>query len=154
MNRIEQTYLIAASPKRVWQELTDPVHIRKWSGAPAEFALQVNAPYSLWGGDICGRIVEFVPEQSLVQTWKPANWTAGNSVVRFTLTPVGRRTRVDLVHENVEESDYVGTSEGWDIYYLGVIKRRLESESKGKRAASTKAKTVGGQSRTARKPRR
>jgi len=149
MDKIEQTYEIAASPEEVWRALTDPELIREWSGAAAEFPLQAGAKYSLWDGSIVGEIIEIIPEQKLVQTWKPQDWTRTDSVVTFALTPQGKGTRVDLVHVNVEESDYEGTNEGWDIYYLGEIKRMLEARAKPKpkRVAAKKRST-----KTAKKP--
>ncbi len=154
MNReIRQVYIIRASPEDVWRALTDPKEIKEWSGANAYFIPQPGALYTLWDGNISGKIVEAVPQRKLVQTWKPQEWTRTDSVVTFTLTPGKDETRVDLLHVNVEESDYDGTSEGWDIYYLGVIKKMLDSRAragnaktvrstkaaKGKKARNTKA---------------
>ena len=130
MNTIKQTYEIAATPAQVWRALTNPKVIRKWSDADADFPLEPGAMYSLWDGSIGGKIVEVVPRKKLAQTWKPENWTIEDSVVTFTLTPVAKGTRVDLLHENVEEWDFEGTSAGWDAYYLGAIKRMLETKPK------------------------
>ena len=137
MNDIRQTYEIAATPAEVWRALTEPRIIEEWSEARATFPLQVGAAYSLWDGSIVGEIVEFVPLQKLVQTWKPQDWTRTDSIVTFMLMPQGSGTRVDLHHVNVEESDFDGTTEGWDIYYLGAIKRMFEAQ-KPKRAAAKK----------------
>ncbi len=138
MDRIEQTYIMDAPVEQVWAALTDPEFIRQWSGADADFPLEVDAEYSLWDGSISGRIVEIVPQQRLVQTWQPQDWEREDSVVTFTLTPQDGGTRVDLVHENVEEGDYEGTNEGWDIYYLGAIKKMLGAPAP-KRAPAKKA---------------
>ncbi|MBI4790271.1 MAG: SRPBCC domain-containing protein [Chloroflexi bacterium] len=135
---IKQTYLIAAPREDVWQALTDPAVIRKWSGADCEFPVAVVAPYSLWDGEIVGRVLEMEPPRWLVQTWQPSDWTRADSAVSFTLTAVGKGTRVDLVHVNVEEWDYDGTSEGWDIYYVGAIKKLLEARNT-KSVRNTKA---------------
>ena len=138
MDTIKQTYMINASPAEVWRALTDPEVIELWSDADAEFEPVVGAEYALWDGSICGEIVEVVPRQKLVQTWQPDNWERDDSIVTFTLTPVGKKTRVDLLHENVEDSDYEGTSEGWDVYYLGAIKR-LFSTKLAKKVRNTKS---------------
>jgi len=138
MNDIKQTYEIAATPAEVWRALTEPRIIEEWSEARATFPLQVGGGYSLWDGTIGGEIVEFVPLQKLVQTWKPQDWVRKDSIVTFMLMPQGSGTRVDLHHVNVEELDFDGTTEGWDIYYLGAIKRMFEGQ-KDKRAAVKKA---------------
>ncbi|HEX7594139.1 MAG TPA: SRPBCC domain-containing protein [Anaerolineae bacterium] len=140
MSDIKQTYEIAAAPAEVWRALTDPRIIEEWSGARANFPLEVGAAYALWDGTIGGEIVEIVHGQKLAQTWKPQDWTRTDSVVTFTLTPRGNGTRVDLLHVNVEESDYDGTTEGWDIYYLGAIKRMFEASAGKTRDTKTAKK--------------
>lgn len=143
MNSIRQVYIIAAPSEDVWRALTDPKEIREWSGASALFPLEVGAKFALWNGEIVGKIVEFVPNRRLVQTWKPHDWTVENSVVTFTLTSHGSSgTQVDLYHENVEGRDYAGTNEGWDIYYLGAIKRMLEARAPKPRAGAAMKKTA------------
>jgi uncharacterized protein YndB with AHSA1/START domain len=134
---IEQTYNIKASPEAVWRALTDPKEIQEWSGANAYFIPQAGALYTLWDGTIGGKIVEVVPMRKLVQTWKPQEWTREDSVVTFTLTPTRDGTRVDLLHVNVEESDFDGSTKGWDIYYLGVIKRCWKSERETGKSSKT-----------------
>lgn len=126
MKNIRQSYLIAASPADVWRALTDPEMIAEWSGADAVFEPTVGAEYELWDGSFRGKIVEAIPNKKLVQTWQPDYWETDDSIVTFTLTPVGGKTRVDLRHENVEAFDYEGTKEGWELYYLGAIKQMLE----------------------------
>lgn len=145
MKNIKQSYLIAASPADVWHALTDPELIEVWSGSDAVFEPTVGAEYELWDGGFCGKIIEAVPNKKLVQTWQPDYWETEDSVVTFKLTPVGGKTRVDLLHENVEASDYDGTKEGWELYYLGAIKQMLEERNaipakKTKTAETTAAK--------------
>jgi len=154
MDTIKQTYLINASPAEVWRALTDPEVIEVWSDADAEFEPRVGAEYALWDGSICGEIVEVVPRQKLVQTWQPDNWERDDSVVTFALTRVGKKTRVDLLHENVEDSDYDGTNEGWNLYYLGAIKRMLNAKpAKKVRNTKTAKKKKAAKGKTAAKKR-
>jgi len=135
MKNIQQTYTIAATPVEVWRALTEPKIIERWSDASAKFVPQAGMDYSLWDGSIVGKIVEVVPNKKLAQTWKPNDWTIENSIVTFTLTPTDDGTLVELLHENVEEFDYEGTTEGWDVYYLGAIKRMFEMQAKKPRNA-------------------
>ncbi len=150
MNKIEQTYDIAATPAQVWRALTDPKIIEEWSGADAVFPLDTGGEYSLWDGSISGKILAVVPRKKLAQSWKPDNWEREDSVVTFTLTPIGKGTRVTLLHENIEEWDYDGTSEGWNSYYLGAIKRLLDTK-RSKKTKAAKEKTVTKKKRVGKK---
>jgi uncharacterized protein YndB with AHSA1/START domain len=150
MKSINQTYTIAATPAEVWRALTEPELIEEWSGADAKFEPTVGVEYSLWDGSIVGKIVKIVPHQKLVQTWKPDDWTIENSVVTFTLTPTDDGTLVELLHENVEEFDFEGTTEGWDLYYLGAIKRMFEAKPRSAKPAK-KAKAAKGKKMAAKK---
>lgn len=140
MNTIKQTYLLNASPEEAWRALTEPEMIELWSDADAEFEPRQGAEYALWDGSIVGEVVAVVPRKKLAMTWQPDHWTIEDSLVTFTLTPVGKQTRVDLLHENVEAFDYEGTRAGWDAYYLGAIKRLFEK--KPAKARNTKAATL------------
>ena len=64
----------------------------------------------------------------------------------------GGTTLVDLVHENVEDSDYDGTDEGWDIYYLGAIKRMLEARGAGSEESKRKPASAKTARPAAKKP--
>lgn len=138
MSKIEQSYIIPASPDEVWRALTEPELIAEWSGGDAEFEPTVGVVYSLWDGSIGGEILEVVPRKKLVQSWKPDDWTIENSVVTFTLSPVSEGTRVDLLHENVEDFDFEGTTEGWGLYYLGAIQRMFEARPRNARPRNAK----------------
>ena len=138
MKNIAQSYLIPATLAEVWRALTVPRIIEEWSDADAEFEPTIGFEYSLWDGSIGGEIVQVEKHKKLVQTWKPEDWTIDNSVVTFTLTPDGKATRVDLLHENVEDFDFAGTTEGWDLYYLGAIKRMFEARPRNAKGGNTK----------------
>ena len=133
MNRnIEQTYDIKASREDVWRALTDPKEIAEWSGANAYFIPQEGAMYTLWNGDITGKVLKVQPPALLSQTWQPKEWTRTDSVVTFMLGASKDGTKVVLLHENVEDADYDGTNEGWNAYYLGAIKKMLETRKGAK----------------------
>ncbi len=170
MPTIEQTYLIRGLPGDVWDALVNPDRIAVWSGKSADFKPEPGVEYWLWDGDIRGTVLEADTNKRLVQTWKPRNWDIEDSVVIFELVPTEEGTQVNLTHENVQDWDYDGTAEGWDIYYLGAIKRMIEGTSEDrepttkKRASAKKAtakrsnppspkKTATGTRATAKRPR-
>lgn len=129
MNRIEQTYIINASPEEVWAALTDPTLQAKWTGQRAQYDARVGGRYQLFDDYVTGEIVEAEAPNKLSQTWKPNDWTIDNSMVSFVLKKVPEGTQVELLHENVQPEDFEGTNEGWNQYYLGAIKTMLEAEN-------------------------
>ena len=86
-----------------------------------------GSSFSLWGGDIHGTNLEIVDKSKLVQEWYSGDWPKP-SKVSFTLTDDKGETKVELLHENVPKEDADDIAEGWDIYYLGVIKEFLEKK--------------------------
>lgn len=138
MLTIEQTYIIYAPPEQVWAALTDPILQAQWTGQPAAYDARMGGAYKLWDDYVSGEVVEFDPPNKLAQTWKPGDWTIDNSVVSFTLTPVPEGTRLDLLHINVEPTDYKGTMEGWQTVYVGAIKDMLEGDDEPMQEIVTK----------------
>ena len=127
MKTIKQVYHIKAPLEKVWQALVDPKVMDEWSGGPAKMTAKEGSSFSLWGGDIHGTNLEIVDKSTLVQEWYSGDWPTP-SKVSFTLANDKGETKVELLHENVPKEDADDIAEGWDIYYLGVIKEFLEKK--------------------------
>lgn len=125
MKTINQTYLIKASPKKVWQALTDPSIIDKWGGGPVRMNEQVGTEFSLWGGDIHGKNIKVVKGKQLVQEWFSGKWEKASKVT-FTLVEKDSKTELNLLHEDVPDEEVKDIDEGWKEYYLGPLKELLE----------------------------
>ena len=88
-----------ASPHRIYGILLDSKQFTAFSGEPAEISHEVGGAFSLFGGKIIGRNVELVPDQRIVQAWRPVSWTPGEyTLVKFELKPQGSQTKVALDH--------------------------------------------------------
>jgi hypothetical protein len=86
---IHQEPVIKASPKRVYEALTDAKQFDKviqLSGVmqsmhlpdkPAEISREVGGAFALFGGYITGRHVELVPNERIVQAWRTGGWPPG-----------------------------------------------------------------------------
>jgi uncharacterized protein YndB with AHSA1/START domain len=125
MKPITQDYEIQATPAQVFEALTDPALIEKWSGAPARMDAQVGTQFSMFGGNITGTNLEVVPDRKLVQAWYGGDWEEPSHVT-FTLVAVADGTRVELRHEDVPEDEVATISQGWKEYYLGPIQHMFE----------------------------
>src|SRR5689334_12475725 len=96
---IHQEVVFKASRERVYRALTDSkqfehvVHLsdamktRMPPGAPpTRISPEVGGAFSTFGGLIVGRNIELVPNQRIVQAWRPAYWKPGvYSIAKFEL---------------------------------------------------------------------
>jgi uncharacterized protein YndB with AHSA1/START domain len=119
------------APETIWKTLTDGVLMARWLGmTPAGFAplkgrrfTYQTTPRGAWDGVIHCEVLEAVPNQRLVYTWKsghPENVGYGaplDTVVTFTLSKVENGTRLRAVHSGFvlprNEAAFKNMGEGW-----------------------------------------
>lgn len=118
---------IKAEPADVYTALTNPFTIELWSGFAAEMSQEPGGEFSMWDGDISGRILELVPGEKIVQEWYFGEQEQA-SVVTIKIFADRSNSQVDLLHTNIPEDVYDEICEGWKEYYLGAIKDFLEIE--------------------------
>ena len=107
-----------ASPHRIYEILLDSKQFTAFSGEPAEISHDVGGAFSMFGGKIVGRNVELVPDQRIVQAWRPAYWEPGiYTLVKFELKPDGSQTKVVLDHTGFPEGNFVSLNSGWRMHY-------------------------------------
>lgn len=133
MDIIKQRYLIKVKPEIVWDALTNPKTIEKWGGGPAKMDDKTGTEFSLWGGDIYGKILEVqnpsTGEKKLVQEWFSGEWELP-SIVTITLNYDGDCTEVILIHKDVPKGEVEDINAGWRDFYLGSIKKFLEDQKR------------------------
>ena len=123
---IRKDYTIDAPRDAVWAALTDPEVIERWGGGPAVMAAAPGFAFSMWGGDIHGKVVEVDPGRLMVQEWYGGAWPSP-SIARFTLSDEpGGGTRVELLNTGVPDAEAADIDTGWDDYYMGPLANLLE----------------------------
>ena len=125
MKSIAKMYQIKAPIKKVWKALVDPKIIEQWGAGPAKMSERVGEEFSLWGGDIHGKNIEVGINKKLVQEWYSGNWPEP-SIAKFTLKASKGTTLLELTHKDVPDNEAKEIDEGWDLYYLGPVKKLLE----------------------------
>jgi activator of HSP90 ATPase len=121
---LHQEVAFTASPQRIYEVLLDSKQFAAFTGLPAEIDPKVGGAFKTFGGLIVGRNVELVPDQRIVQAWRPTSWDPGvYSIVRFELKPQGSGTLVVLDHTGFPESDFDGLSSGWPERYWEPLKK-------------------------------
>jgi activator of HSP90 ATPase len=127
---IHQEPVFTASPKRVYEALTDAklfTRVIQLSGAlqamhlpdkPAEISRDAGGAFSLYGGYITGRNVELVPNVRIVQAWRAGDWPAGvYSIVRFELVEQGPGCKIVFDHTGFPKGEAESLASGWKAHY-------------------------------------
>jgi activator of HSP90 ATPase len=127
---IHQEPSFAASPKRVYEVLTEAVQFTRviqLSGAlqkmhlpdqPAVLSGEEGGAFSLYGGFITGRQIELVPNVRVVQAWRAGDWPAGvYSIAKFELVEQGPGCKIVFDHTGFPKGDAKGLASGWKAHY-------------------------------------
>jgi len=122
MRNFKKTFHINAEPSDIYAALTNPYTIELWSGYPAIMPSKTGEEFNMWDGDICGRIIDLVPDKKVVQEWYFGDREL-ESLVTITINGNGGGTSVTVEHTNIPVEDYQNIAEGWNEYYMGAIRR-------------------------------
>jgi activator of HSP90 ATPase len=115
---LHQEVEFTATPHRVYDILLDSKQFAAFSGEPAEISREAGGAFSMFGGKIVGRNIELVPDQRIVQAWRPASWDPGEyTIVKFQLKQDGSKTKVVLDHTGFHEGDFAHFDPGWRLRY-------------------------------------
>lgn len=138
---IHQEVTFKAEPARVYAALVDARLFQKVillsaavkSGMvkptrAAEIQHEPGGAFSLFGGHISGRIIELLPNQRIVQAWRPADWAPGiYSIVRFELGKNGTGTRLVFDHTGFPMGQAEHLAAGWKGNYWEPLEKLLAS---------------------------
>jgi len=122
MRNFKKTFHINAEPSDIYAALTNPYTIELWSGYPATMPAEPGEEFQMWNGDICGKIIEFVPDHKVVQEWYFGDNDV-KSIVTISISGKDGNSNVIVEHTNIPAGDYENIAEGWNEYYMGAIRR-------------------------------
>ena len=123
---LHQEVVFSATPQRIYDVLLDSKQFAAFTGAPAQISREAGGPVSMFGGLIVGRNMELVPNQRIVQGWRPANWPPGiYSMVKFELKEQDTRTEIVLDHTGFPEGNFRHLDSGWYLRYWEPLKKYL-----------------------------
>jgi hypothetical protein len=84
-----------------------------------------DRPFSL---ELRSSNIELVPNQCIVQAWRPAAWDPGiYSLVKFELKPRNSATTIVLDHSSYPEGDFAHLEWGWNAHYWQPLKKLFHS---------------------------
>jgi activator of HSP90 ATPase len=123
---LHEEIVYKATPQRIYDALLDSKQFAAFSGMPAQIDSKAGGAFALFGGMIEGRIVELLPNQRIVEAWRPTHWDPGfYSMVKFELKPNGSETTLILDHSGFPEGDYDHLESGWKSHYIDPLKKYL-----------------------------
>ena len=112
---LEKELFIKATPRRVFQALTEQAELERWFVQKAEVDLRLGGAIRFeWAPDAVeiGTILVLDPPHRLSYTWEALE--PSPTTITFELTAVNDGTRLRLTHTGI------GEGEDWDSYYTSV----------------------------------
>ncbi|MGD0730581.1 MAG: SRPBCC family protein [Terracidiphilus sp.] len=114
------------SPARLYQAILDQKQFAAFSGMPATIDPIPGGAFSQFGGLIVGRTIELVPNQRIVQAWRPTHWDPGiYSIVHFEFNPRAAETTLIFDHTGFPAGEYDSLDRGWYSHYWNPLKKFL-----------------------------
>jgi activator of HSP90 ATPase len=115
-------------PERIYQALLDANQFKTFSGLAAEIDPRPGGTFKLFDGQIEGRNIELIPNQRIVQAWRPASWPAGEySIARFELVARGAGTRIVFDHAGFTADKQEHLAQGWQEHYWSPLHKYLNA---------------------------
>ena len=115
---------LKATPQRVYEALLDPKQFAAFTGVPAQIDPKAGGEFSLFSDQIVGRNVELIPNQRIVQAWRPAAWDPGvYSIVKFELKPSPAGSTLILDHTGFPAGLADHLDAGWHLHYLETLQK-------------------------------
>jgi activator of HSP90 ATPase len=116
------------SPERIYHTLLDAKEFKACTGLAAEIDPKVGGWFKLFEGQIEGRIVELVPNQRIVQAWRPASWAPGvYSIAKFELVPKAPLTTIVFDHVGFAPELQEHLAAGWKEHYWEPLHKYLKA---------------------------
>jgi activator of HSP90 ATPase len=97
---------------------------------PAEIDRSAGGSFVVFGGYVSGRQIEVMPEERIVQAWRPQSWKPGEySIVKFAFVEQGESTKVVLDHRGFPDGTGEHLAAGWKVNYWAPLQEYLRMPS-------------------------
>ena len=127
MKSIEHVRTFAATPAQVFEALMDSKKHAAFTGEPADIKREIGQKFSAYGGKVEGINLDIVPNERIVQAWRPANFPPGVfTIATFALEPDGKGTKLTFTQHAVPDDAYAHLNGGWEERYWKLMKAYLE----------------------------
>ena len=115
-----------AGPARLYGAILDEKQFAAFSGLAAKIDPIPGGTFSMFGGQIEGRNIELIPNQRIVQAWRPTHWDPGvYSIAHFEFKPHGDGTMLIFDHTGFPIDDRDSLDSGWTSHYWDPLRKYL-----------------------------
>jgi len=128
MKNYKKYYILPAPPEEVYLGLTVPTTILLWTGENAVMSTEPGSEFSMWGGSIEGKNIEFIESKKIVQEWYFGEQEEQSIVTIILHEDKKGGTSVELRHTNIPDEAYDDIVEGWNGAYFGALQEFYEEE--------------------------
>lgn len=126
MKNLRKTIHIKVPREEIFNAMTNPLTLELWTGYPASIEARPGGRFTMFDGDISGRIKTLEPPSLIEQVWNFGDQEE-ESLVRIELFEENGKTRVELSHVNIPDEAFENIDTGWKHYYLEALKSYLEN---------------------------
>ena len=114
------------TPARLYQAILDQKQFAAFSGMDATIDSTPGGAFTQFGGLITGRTIELIPNQRIVQAWRPTHWDPGiYSIVHFEFHPRAAETTLVFDHTGFPAGEYDHLDWGWYHHYWDPLRKFL-----------------------------
>lgn len=127
MKSIEHVRTFAATPAQVFEALMDSQKHAAFTGESAAIDRKVGGAISAYGGKVVGINLDVVPNERIVQAWRPGNFPPGVfTIITYALAADGKGTKLTFTQHAVPDDAAAHLDGGWEERYWKPLKAFLE----------------------------
>jgi uncharacterized protein YndB with AHSA1/START domain len=126
---VSMSVTLPASPKDVFDALTNPKIIASWCGQKGKVEAEIGGKFEMFDGWVMGKVLAFESGKRLSYTWLPDEWKDkwNASIVSFTFSKAKSGTKVILKHSGFPNEDELKSHhEGWKEHVFDPLKKHFK----------------------------
>ncbi|CAO1630806.1 unnamed protein product [Parajaminaea phylloscopi] len=115
----------ACSKDDLWDLLTNQARIPMWTRAPAQFVPLAGHDFSLFNGNVTGKVQSVSSPDELVLSWRPPTWQPADhfGTLKLTLSQQDEATLLRIHLTGVPEGEEESSKKALDEFYLNGLRR-------------------------------
>lgn len=125
MKKLTLDIKIKATAEEIYLALTNPFTIELWSGFKAVMSEEPESEFSIWGGDITGKNLEFEKNKKIKQQWY-FEGRKNDSIVEISIVEKMNSCHIKIYQTNIPDDAFENIKDGWKSMYIKSLKDFFE----------------------------